>query len=154
MLETGFKGRKESIKLWLNGQIKSWHSLDELPLDKNIASLVHALNELPFIYTMGSCGGHVYAKDGYAVFHGSWFAFTIDGSQEGTCFVEELKVLIGKFEGTSCEILQTENKYAVVLARQPQNRETIALKEAEHKQRQTQELIEKIAQLIQTKNSL
>lgn len=148
MKKTWSGEQKEAVRAWLCGKIKSWHSVEELPLDEDIAPLIYVLNELPFLYTMGSSGGEVRTlKNGYASFSGSWFTFTIDGSKEGDQFVAEIRALVGGYENASCKTLHSEDRYAVILASQPKSSPTIIYEEAVQKQKQTKELIEKIAAL-------
>ena len=138
----------------------------ELPLDDNVHSLVEALNNLPFLYTMGSCGGHVKTREnmltnpywigkedlifsGYAVYMSGWFTFTIDGSQRSKRFVEELMKLLQKYRHTDLKNMPQTSPfaYAVILARQEKNQASITKEEAEEFAGQTQDLIQQITEL-------
>lgn len=86
-------------------------------LDSNVRELLWRLNDLPFLYTTNSCGGHIiteesliekYGKlpkgrkhppEGFAVYISGGVYFIIDGSPRSLEFIEKLSEVIKGFEG-------------------------------------------------------
>ncbi|TSC79437.1 MAG: hypothetical protein G01um101429_424 [Parcubacteria group bacterium Gr01-1014_29] len=142
----------------------------EFPIDANILGLVEALNDFPFLYTRGSCGGHVRTREhilkervlrgfdadmplfsGFAVYAGSWFTFTVDGScQQGEQFAADLKQLLQGYQHTYFKNMPQTGPfaYAVVLAYQEEGKESVTKEEAKQLTVQTSELIEKVTELV------
>ena len=160
-----FSEDKEWFRLYLQ-QVVAGRIPHEPPLDENIRTVIEALNDLPFLYTMGSCGGHVRTREsiivdprwmgredlifsGYAVYTGSWFTFTVDGLQQSELFVLELeKLLRGRPHAYVKQMPQTGPfAYAVVLAYQEEGKESVTKEEAEQLTGQTSELVEKVTEL-------
>lgn len=118
-----FAEAKNATKLWLAGtpaQNYRWPH----PPDQNIAPLIAALNELPFLYTYACCGGHIRTKremlellvgstknvkvslgETFGCYSGPWFSFTTDGSAESARFVEALRRVVGAWGEASFEQL-------------------------------------------------
>ena len=105
--------RKEGIK-YVNNSDKG---IVEDILDENIVNLIHILNKLPFLYTMGCCGGHAgrYKETCYS---SAWFTFTVDdNNKKSSLFLKGLYALIENYEYTLLERQETAGpfSYAVVL---------------------------------------
>mgnify|MGYP001580645929 CR=1 FL=1 len=104
----------------------------EPPLDENICSLVKALNELPFLYTMGSGGGYVVAlfrEDNLVYGGGCWVTFTADGfSRQSALFVTELGKLLQTYKDAHLKPMPqtSSDSYEVTLAVQEDGEEVVA----------------------------
>ena len=94
---TGFFPRdKRNFNAYLD-RIKAGKIRREPPLDTNIRGLVEALNDLSFLYTMGSGGGRIVpTHEGVPVYEGAcWVTFTVDDSSPRSAqFLTQLEKLL------------------------------------------------------------
>lgn len=72
---------------------------NEGKLDDNVRELVHRFNELPFMYTTGSCGGHVFEGGrgipvGKALYAGGDIHFVIDNGDESQSFINHARKIV------------------------------------------------------------
>ena len=142
-----FSEDEESWRLCLQ-RVLSGEMRDKPPRDDNIRGLVETLGCLPFLRTIGSCGGHVITSLHsvcHAFYVGSWFTFRIDGSQQSKQFVMRLKNLLQVYQYTWFKNMPQTFIYGIVLARHEE--EPVDKEEVEQLIRQTSELIEKITAL-------
>src|SRR3989344_2672103 len=67
-------------------------------MDDGIRVLVHHLNQLPFLYTTGSCEGHIFFSkrlpEGKVLYAGGDITFEIDHSARSQQFITELGELV------------------------------------------------------------
>jgi hypothetical protein len=110
--ESFARNKKEVIDFIKNDELSG----SEISIDSNIKTLVEKLNKLPFLYTTGSCEGHVCTSDseiadhpnsnlkdlrlpptGFARYFSGFIHFKIDGSDSSLRFLEELKLIVDKF---------------------------------------------------------
>ena len=69
-------------------------------IDENIHELIEQLNRLPFLYTTGCCGGHVFKREATRTAYTSGDVHSrVDGSLKSLEFVRELSKIVEKFEG-------------------------------------------------------
>lgn len=115
MTNEKFLEEKRQIHEWLSGHTKAWGGLEQPLPDQNISTLIANLNKLPFLYTVGSCGGHVRKRMGRVFFDAGWFTFRIDNTAANTQFLQKIQEIIREFDGTDFRILKS-GAYAVNLA--------------------------------------
>lgn len=89
----------------------------EPPLDENMRGLVEALNNLPFLYTMGSGGGELTcALYGVSVYVGScWATCTVDGSELSGKFLSTLRELFEKFSYAYIKTMSQTSSYSFAI---------------------------------------
>ena len=127
-----FAEGKKSTKLWLAAKPPKDYRWP-CPPDRNIAPLIRALNTLPFLSTLYSCGGHIRTKkevfellagganatnmakdDTFGAYSGAWLSFTTDGSAESVRFVRALKKMVGAWKDALFMKLSTGDHTFVV----------------------------------------
>ena len=129
---TGFFPRdKRNFTAYIE-RIKTGENSREPPLDENVRGLVEALNELPFLYTMGSGGGRVMSlfREGMLVYgDGCWVTFTVNGtSPQSGRFVAEITKLLQTYKDAHLKPMPQTSlySYGVTLAVQEDGEEVVA----------------------------
>lgn len=144
MTNEKFLEEKKQIHEWLSGHTKAWQDGLEEPLpDQNISTLIANLNKLPFLYTVGSCGGHIRNRKGRVFLDAGWFTFRTNKNETSTQFLEKIQEILREWGGTGFRILKS-GAYAVNLA---QSECDITEQEAHYAYTKIQELISRINSL-------
>lgn len=112
---TGFFPRdKRNFAAYLQ-RIAAGEVRHELPVDENVRGLVEVLNNLSFLYTMGSGGGELACgMCGVSVYGGGcWVTFTVDDSELSGKFLSQLRELFEKFPHAHTKTMPLTNSYAI-----------------------------------------
>ncbi len=138
----------------------------EEPLDGNIADLVRAMNDCPFLYTTASCGGHFYSceeirkkypyaadgqfilpNEGYVVGGGGYIKFVIDTTDESKRFVAELKKITARYPNAGLTE-KGDGNYSLEFIKQLDEDDAFTMDETEQVKTQIKKLLVEIKELI------
>lgn len=119
-----FSTKKEKVLDFLRREAKKEVGLgvydNEGQLDENIKDITIMMNQLPFLYTTQTCGGHTSTRESIkarypdtdekflqlppkdiAIYQSGGIHFETDRSAKGQAFIDRLKSLVLQFEGAS-----------------------------------------------------
>lgn len=162
-----FGDKKQRVLQWLKAPQQIDSMGVEEPLDDNIADTIRTLNEkLPFLYTVGSCGGHFRSRDdirkeypdatdnqlilpneGYVSGLGGSIDFVVDENARSEKFIDELEKVIAQYPGAKL-YKGRDGYYDMHLIRQLDDGDAFTEEETVAAKKQIQVLLVEIQNLV------
>jgi len=170
-----FAKNKRDVLSWIRAPKQMDSHGEEERVDANIFSIIRNMNEqLPFLYTTASCGGHFKSAEEYKKQHphvseselrglpiegyvgntGGYISFVVDGSSTGAKFLSDLRSIISKYPGAALQ--KSGNDYNLELIEQmdPERGEALTTQKAEVAKKQIKSILQELNALIAAEETL